>query len=72
MRDNSVFKQNSQNLNNFVFVYIDAHRGGGEGAPHVPPSKDFEKLKHKNAIKHVNRGLPPRFSHNPMYPLKRI
>jgi hypothetical protein len=30
----------------------------------------FEKLEH--AIKHENRGPPPRFSHNPMYPLKRI
>ncbi len=39
-------------------TFIDAHRGGGEGgrggrgAPHVPPIKIFEKLPHKNAIKH--------------------
>jgi hypothetical protein len=35
--------------------HIDAHRGGGiggRGAPHVPPIKIFEKLPHKNAIKH--------------------
>ena len=25
---------------------------GGRGAPHVPPIKIFEKLPHKNAIKH--------------------
>jgi hypothetical protein len=35
---------------------IDAHRGGGRGrgrgAPHVPSIKIFEKLPHKNAIKH--------------------
>jgi hypothetical protein len=30
------------------------HTGGrrGEGEPHVPPIKIFEKLSHKNAIKH--------------------
>jgi hypothetical protein len=40
-------------------------REGGKrrGAPHVPPSKDFKKLDHKNAIKHENIG----FSHNPKY-----
>ncbi len=27
-------------------------REGGGGAPHVPPIKIFEKLPHKNAIKH--------------------
>jgi len=27
-----------------------------------------EKLDHKNAIKHENKGPPPRFSHNPKYP----
>jgi hypothetical protein len=36
--------------------------------PTCTPSKDFEKLDHKNAIKHEIRGLPPRFSHNPKYP----
>ncbi len=25
---------------------------GGSGAPHVPPIKIFEKLPHKNAVKH--------------------
>jgi len=36
---------------------IDAHRGErGEGAPHVSPRIIFEKLPHKNAIKH---DLPP-------------
>ena len=32
-----------------------------EGGASCTPSKDFEKLDHKNAIK-------PRFSHNPKYP----
>ncbi len=36
----------------------DAHGGGGRGGrmgtPHVPPSKDFEKLDYKNAIKLSN------------------
>jgi hypothetical protein len=31
-------------------MFIDAHGGGGP--PHVPPIKIFEKLPHKNAIKH--------------------
>jgi hypothetical protein len=55
---------------------IDAHRGWGErgeeGNTSCTPSKDFEKLDHKNAIKHENRGPPPTFSPNPKYPLKRI
>ena len=37
---------------------------GGRGAreaPHVPPPKDFEKLDHKNVIKHENRGPLPDF-----------
>ena len=41
---------------------------GGEGGTSCTPSKGFEKLDHKNAIKHENRGPPPRFSHNPKYP----
>ncbi len=51
------------------------HTGGGErgeGGTSCTPSKDFEKLLHRNTIKHENRGPPPRFFHNPMYPLKRI
>jgi hypothetical protein len=44
---------------------------GGGGGTSCTPSKDFEKLGHKNAIKHENRG-PPRFSHNPKYPLKKF
>jgi hypothetical protein len=58
---------------------IDAHRGRGGrrgegegGRTSSTPSKDFEKLDHKNAIKHEKRRPPPRFSHSPMYPLKRI
>jgi hypothetical protein len=50
---------------------IDAHREGGGGAgggTSCTPSKDFEKLDHKIAIKRKNRGPPPRFSHNPKYP----
>jgi hypothetical protein len=30
--------------------------------------KNLQKLDHKNVIKHENRGLPPRFSHNPQVP----
>ncbi len=29
-----------------------------EGGPNVPPQKDFERLDHKNAIKHENREAP--------------
>jgi hypothetical protein len=43
---------------------------GGRGQL-IYPSKDFEKLDHKNAIKHENRRPPPRFSHNPKYPPSR-
>jgi hypothetical protein len=51
---------------------IDAHRGGrggrggegGGGAPLDPPIKIFEKLPHKNAIKHD----PPDFLTTPKYP----
>jgi hypothetical protein len=53
---------------------IDAQREGERGrrgAPHVPPQKTLKNCK-KNAIKHENRGPPPRFTHNPMNPLKRI
>jgi hypothetical protein len=48
------------------------HKGGEgeEGGTSCTPSKDFEKFYYKNAIKHENRGPPPRFSHNSMYPLK--
>jgi hypothetical protein len=42
---------------------------GEEGGTSCNPSKDFEKLDHKNAIKHENRGHPP--SHNPKYPLRK-
>jgi hypothetical protein len=50
---------------------IDAHGGEGDGEKRgsrgllMYPSKDFEKIGHKNAIKHENR-----FSHNPEYPLQ--
>ncbi len=37
---------------------------GGRGAPHVPPIKIFEKLPHKNAIKHD----PPDFLTTPRTP----
>ena len=46
---------------------IDEHMGGGEGrrgAPHVPPIKIFEKLPHKNAIKHD----PPMIFSQPQVP----
>jgi hypothetical protein len=42
--------------------------GGGE-APHVSPIKIFEKLPHKNAIKH---DPSPDFLTTPSTPLKRI
>ena len=35
-------------------------------------TKDFEKMYHKNVIKHENRGPPSILSHKPKYPLKRI
>ena len=35
---------------------------GVRGGSSCTPSKDFEKLDHKNAIKHENRGLPQIFS----------
>ena len=41
---------------------IDAHR---VGAPHVPPIKIFEKLPHKNAIKHDPPFPPPDFITTP-------
>jgi hypothetical protein len=46
------------------------HTGGrGErGYTSCSSSKDFEKLDHKNAIKHKNRGPSPRFSHITKYP----
>ncbi len=44
--------------------------GEGRGAPHVPPIKIFEKLLHKNAIKHDTP--PPDFLTTPSTPLKRI
>jgi hypothetical protein len=62
----------------YEVVVLDEHRctqrrdgGGRRGATSLHPSKDFEKLDHKNAIKHKNRGPPPRFSHYPKYPPKR-
>ncbi len=53
---------------------IDAHgggggEGGGGGAPHAPPINIFEKLLHKNAIKH---DPPHDFLTTPSTPLKRI
>jgi hypothetical protein len=40
---------------------------GREGGTSCTPSKDFEKLDNKNAIKHENREPPPRFFHDPEY-----
>jgi hypothetical protein len=42
--------------------------GGEEGGTSCSPSKDFEKLDQKNAVKLKNRGPIPRFSHNPKDP----
>ena len=49
---------------------IDAHRGVERGgwAPHVPPIQIFEKLPHKNAIKHD--PPPPDFLTTPSTPSK--
>jgi hypothetical protein len=52
-------------------VEVKRHTGGGERgrwALHVTPIKIFEKLPHKNAIKHD----PPDFFTTPSTPLKRI
>jgi hypothetical protein len=51
-------------------VVTDAHRGGGGGGGGTScyPSKNFDKLDHKKAIKQENRGPPPRFSYNPKNP----
>ncbi len=46
--------------------------GGGGGGTSCTPLNDFEKLDHKNAITHQNRGPPSRFSHNPKYPIKKF
>jgi hypothetical protein len=45
-------------------LVIDAHKGRGA---QVPPIKIFEKLPHKNAIKHD----PPDFITTPSTPLKK-
>ena len=44
--------------------------GGGRGrrGTSCTPSEEFKKLDQKNAIKHENRGAPPRFCHNHKYP----
>jgi len=50
------------------------HTGGvgGRMGHLTSPLKRLQKSDHNNAIKNKNRGPPPRFSHNPKYPLKRI
>jgi hypothetical protein len=56
-------------------VVIDAHggRGRGGGGTSCNPSKDFEKLDHKKAIKQENRRGPlPDSLTAPSTPLKRI
>jgi hypothetical protein len=47
-------------------------RGERRGSTSFTPSKDFEKLEHKNAKKHENRESPPDFLTTPSTPLKRI
>jgi hypothetical protein len=37
-------------------IIINSKRGRGISCT---PSKDFEKLDHKNAMKHENQGTPP-------------
>jgi hypothetical protein len=59
----------------YWIAFIDAHmeggRGGLEGCTSCTPSIDFEKLYHKNAIKHENRGPPSQiFSQPPQKKLK--
>jgi hypothetical protein len=48
-----------------------AHSVEGGGGTSCTPLKYFEKFGHKNAIKYQKED-PPRFPHNPKYPLKRI
>ena len=73
-----IIRRTPQNisLTNLAQTDVSKHRctqgGGGEGGTHVPPSKDFEKLYHKNAIKNKSRGPPSRFSHNLNYPPQKI
>ncbi len=59
--------------NNRMITIIDAHRGGGGGGTLCTPSKDLEKLGHKNAIKNENRGHPLifMFSYKPQGPLSK-
>ncbi len=52
---------------------INANRAGGGGRggdTSCTPSIDFKKIRSQNAIKHAKRN-PPRFSHNPKYPLSK-
>ncbi len=46
-------------------------RGGGGRGTSCTPRKCFEKLGHKNAIQHENRG-PPRFLTTPSTPSKNL
>ena len=48
--------------------FIHAH-GGGEGGGHLTyPLKSLQKLDHKNAIKHENRGPPSQIFSQPQVP----
>jgi hypothetical protein len=51
------------------------HKGEGRGHL-IYPLKRLQKIRSQKcnkSIKHKNRGgPPPRFSHNPKYPLKKI
>ncbi len=58
-------------IKKYFLTIIKEHKGrGGTREYFMYPSKDFEKLDHKSAIKHENRGPRPphRFFHYSKYP----
>jgi hypothetical protein len=52
-------------------MHTGSGKRGEEGGTSCTPLKGFEKLDHKNAIKHKNSRPPPRFSLNPKYPSQK-
>ena len=55
--------------------FIDAQRGVEgmeEGATHVPPSKDFKKMDHNNAIKQKIEDPLPKFFTTSSTPSKKL
>jgi hypothetical protein len=60
--------QNERKLKKVLLLIDVGERGEGWVAPHEPTIKIFEKLPHKNAIKHDSLD----FLTTPSTPLKRI